>query len=405
MSTLSNRGRALIPETQSSPQNNPDDIDFTVAENMLSINDTKDKLNESPETPHSYLTYGSSRSFKRVAADFMNGYVFKREVPEEHFIIVNGCALAIETTVHALCDPGEEVWTFGPGYGRLKRLVEGRSSVRLVTVPLDTNPDRIEVADLEKMWEQRMSEDIMWEDNHGLISNVKMVLVCSPNNPTGEVLSKKVVKELAEWGASKKIHMVFDEIYANSVFAQETDFVSVVEAMDGNLGEYAHVVWSFSKDFCLSGCRVGLIYSQNHNLLRLGDQVDSIVAPSGQTLWGLKHMLADTEWVSSYIQRNKERLRERYNFLALQLNIMRIPHMRPEAGLFVWIDLGKWMRNRTEEEENVLLQRFAREKVRVTPSRECLGRQFGYFRLCYASVDIENLRTGLHRIEKALPLG
>lgn len=413
MSTLSERGRKctktppayLVKSFEAwkdpfDPDSNPKGyINLSVAENALSLPFVSKKLQSAPPAALANLTYGTPEHFNDVMARFMSEKVFNTAVNGENIVVVNGGTSAIDCLATALCDEGDEVLTFGPGYRSLESDVQIRPGAKLITVPLDTKPGekerepRIEVEALQRMWEEKGGED----------SQIKMVIVCTPNNPTGEVLSANVVRELAEWGAEKKIHMIFDEIYANSVFKEGVKFVSVVEEMNGSLGDYAHVVWSFSKDFCLSGCRVGLIYTQNKELITcLNSYLAFLSSPSRYTLWDLEQMLTDKEWVDEYLQGNKVRLRKAYQRLEINLKEMQIPFMEAEAGFFVWIDLREWMRNNTKEEEENLWEMLIEARVMLTPSNQCFGSRFGHFRVCYAAVDGVTLELGLRRMQNVL---
>ncbi|CDF35358.1 unnamed protein product [Chondrus crispus] len=230
-----------------------------------------------------------------------------------------------------------------------------------------------------------------------------MLVVCSPNNPTGEVLDKETVVDVVRWARANGLHVVFDEVYANSVHAEGKEFCSVASALQGDLGDDVHVVWSFSKDFCLSGARVGILYSQNRDLMR---SVDAFLSPlmstSTPTQWALQAMIEDQPWLDDYFAANRRRLRHAYSRCTALLDDMAVPYVNAHAGLFVWADFRKWMSAESEECEMHLWRRFCDAKVFLTPASQCFGQRYGFFRICFAAVDVATCQVALNRIKQAL---
>lgn len=95
---------------------------------------------------------------------------------------------------------------------------------------------------------------------------VKGVLITNPSNPLGTTSPRADLEMLIDFVAAKGIHLVSDEIYSGTAFA-EPGFVSVLEVVaarrristdaDGLLSERVHVVYSLSKDLGLRRRLVG----------------------------------------------------------------------------------------------------------------------------------------------------
>lgn len=78
----------------------------------------------------------------------------------------------------------------------------------------------------------------------------------------------------ASWAGKNGLHLISDEIYANSVFensaAKVKRFTSIVEleyekVIDKSM---VHVLYGISKDFCANGLRLGFIYTRNAGLIK-----------------------------------------------------------------------------------------------------------------------------------------
>lgn len=412
MPKLSNRGekagQSAMPEyllrsfqaweDEYDSKTNPEGyINLSVAENLLSLPDVAKALSSAPPVPVSNLTYGTPGHFNSVMARFLSTYITGTEVSPEHVVNMNGATCVLEACAMCLCDPGDAVLTTGPGYRSLEYDVGTRAGAKIVIASLDDGPgDGPPVMTVEAL-EQG------WEAAGGEASRIRMVIICSPNNPTGEVLSRQLIKDIVMWARGKDVHVIFDEIYARSVFDEDKTFVSVAEVLDGDLGDNVHIVWSFSKDFGISGARLGVLYSQNAQLLQcLSGPMWPFYWSSRHTQWAVEHFLSDDAWMEKYFDANRSRLSEAYKKFTGILDDMNIPYMRAEAGFFVWIDLRKWMNGETEEDEMVLWNQLCDARVLLTPASQCFGKRYGFFRICFAAVESETLESGCRRIEENL---
>lgn len=106
-----------------------------------------------------------------------------------------------------------------------------------------------------------------------LHKDVKILLLCNPCNPTGRIYKRETLEMVVDWCEAHKIHLVSDEIYANSIFPGQ-EMTSIAKVMqDRNpgeekyMGDFVHVVAGFSKDFGVSGYRTGTLFSHNEDLL------------------------------------------------------------------------------------------------------------------------------------------
>jgi 1-aminocyclopropane-1-carboxylate synthase 1/2/6 len=242
-----------------------------------------------------------------------------------------------------------------------------------------------------------------WRAAGGIASRIKMVLLSSPNNPTGEVLAASSILEIVEWTRHRQVHLAMDEIYALSVFS-DSAFVSVAEVLDGELGCDVSIIWSMSKDFALSGCRVGVLYTKNEALLRTFMNLSYFASTSRHTQYALSQMLEDTAWLDSYVKESKSRLAGAYSGLTTLLDKSNVPYLPSSAGFFVYIDLRAWLKGGvTIEAEHALWKVLIDDaKVILTPAGQMLCEDFGWFRCCFAAHSSIALRTGWKRMMTVL---
>ncbi len=213
---------------------------------------------------------------------------------------------------------------------------------------------------------------------------IKALLFTSPDNPLGRVASRDEISMVLEWADDRDLHVVFDEIYALSVFGEST-FTSCSELLQVARRADSH--------------RLGLLQGLRRfgSALRRARQRESCrsTPPSTRSPTGrvapdhtqhvLGDMISDEAWVDSYIDSMREVLRGAYSRLSAALDAGRIRHRPAEAGVFVLLDLRSHLAAPTWEAEHTLWIRDPRSgRVNLTPGAACHVGEPGFFRLCYA---------------------
>lgn len=373
-------------------------IDLSVSENSISLPLLHEKLSSLTAPPPSWLLYDSSHGsipFLKQLARFLTSHFFPKNITASpnNLITASGAGACLDMLTSILCDPGDQVLVQGPTYGGFARDLCKRAQAEIIVAPTDLVTDdmcsRISVQTLHNAWYSAGGDQ----------SRVRMVLVVSPSNPQGEVLSPHVVAGVVKWARARGLHVVFDEAYALSVYSDNRKFCSVAKALDGELGDDVHIVWTLSKDFCWSGGRVGVVYTLNEDVLSaLRPALTYLAGVSRQTQWSAAEMLRDEEWATSFVRENRKRLGEARSKVSRMLRNMGVPFFPAEAGLFLWVDLRAWMSGDTRAEEMALWERMASVKVLLTPGNECFATTIGFFRVCFAAVEEEALRVAFERL-------
>ncbi len=160
--------------------------------------------------------------------------------PDSEIIVTAGAQEALMATLMALLDPGDHALTPSPHYDeytRDARILGG------TLIPVDTTPESgfvIDVAQLEA----------------AITPQTKALVVVSPNNPTGTILPKSTLLQIAELAQRRDLLVVSDEIYEYYVYDgnQHTSFA----ALPG-MAERTITINSFSKSFGMTGMRLGYI--------------------------------------------------------------------------------------------------------------------------------------------------
>ena len=306
MESLSNRGQhATIPATsyfldylkaissKFHPTNNPDGyIPLCVAENKLceeelkelfniSINDNSTSSLESfridNKTIKDIWYYNNMKGvdkFREKMADlFKISLNLTIDVNDNHLCCMNGTGTIVENLAWNLCNEADGVLIPAPYYPAFDNDMTVRSNLTLIPCQmLEPNSTKLNFTDvpLRNAYERCMS--------HGALP--KILLITNPHNPTGIVMSKDDILLAIKFAFFHGMHLVSDEIYARSVYDENVDnnqfkFISaltVIDDLDDNddikkwANTHLHIIWGFSKDFCVSGFRIGVLHSKNQAL-------------------------------------------------------------------------------------------------------------------------------------------
>jgi histidinol-phosphate aminotransferase len=158
-------------------------------------------------------------------------------ITPEKIFLGNGSDEIIDLCFRIFCTPGvDKALTFAPSYG-MYHVSSAVNDIKIVTLPLDKNY-QIEIKTAAPLLAER---------------NLKLVLICSPNNPTGNCMNRETLEKIIS--GFNGIVLV-DEAYID--FADESSLI-------GSLDRYPNliVMQTFSKAYGLASVRVGMAFASS----------------------------------------------------------------------------------------------------------------------------------------------
>jgi aspartate/methionine/tyrosine aminotransferase len=406
--TLSTRGRELVTSPPFAeylrehfersaegydPVANPEGyIDLCIAENKLSWDLLAPKVHGPRDTPHRALCYDAmtgSHLLRTHLSRFMGRTFLGREFDAQNIAVLAGAGAVLEILFYALCDPGDAVLVPTPSYAGFWADLETRDGIAIIPVP-GTSSDGF-----------RLTLEGLDQALLGAQQPVKALLFTTPDNPLGRVYGADEIEAILNWAAERGLQVVFDEIYALSVFGQ-MPFTSCATVRP-NLGHQVHIVWAFSKDFGASGLRCGVLVSENEEVLRAVDALSYWACCSGDTQWLLGEMVSDDTWVDAFIAGNRARLAESYERTVEALRREGIPFVPSQAGFFLLCDMRPFMSEVTWQGESELWRQLLdRTNVNLTPGSACRIAEPGFMRLCFAAHPPGVVETAIRRVGRTL---
>jgi len=167
--------------------------------------------------------------------------LYDTSIEDDHVTVTASGMNAVMLAMQCLIDPGDEVVTTAPLWPNLPAVPEILGGV-VRTVPLDATRNGWQL-DLDRLID-RCDE------------RSKVILINSPNNPTGWMMERQQMLDLLAFARSKGLWIISDEVYARIVYDRPAapSFLEVAEPDDPLI-----VVNSFSKTWAMTGWRLGWI--------------------------------------------------------------------------------------------------------------------------------------------------
>ncbi|VTJ66308.1 Hypothetical predicted protein [Marmota monax] len=238
-------------------------------------------------------------------------------------------------------------------------------------------------------------------DSEGV--KVKGLILINPQNPLGDIYSPGELQEFLGFAKRHSLHVILDEIYMLSVFQESLEFRSVLSLERLPDPQRTHVLWGMSKDFGMSGLRFGTLYTENQDVATAVASLCHYHGLSGLVQYQVAQLLQDHDWINRvYLPENLARLKAAHTYVSEELRALGVPFLNRGAGLFIWVDLRKYLRKATFEEETLLWRRFLDNKVLLSFGKAFECKEPGWFRVVFSDRP-QRLRLGIQRVRQTWP--
>ena len=181
------------------------------------------------------ITWGAPSLRRAIAASYRELYAMDVD-PETMLTVTCGATEAMISTLLAVVDPGDEVVVLEPFYENYGPDTAICGAVP-VYVPLRPPENGFDPDELRRAFSAR----------------TKAIIVNSPHNPTGAVLSSTAVREIARIARERDLWVLSDEIYGETLYDGEHRSLLAEDAMD----ERTILLDGFSKTYAMTGWRLG----------------------------------------------------------------------------------------------------------------------------------------------------
>jgi len=299
------------------------------------------------------------------------------DVTPEEVVVTPGGKPIMFFSILALVNPGEEILYPNPGFPVYESLI---NFVGAKPIPMPLKEENDFSLDPEYVKEK-------------ITKKTKMIILNSPENPTGGVLSREDLKGIADSIAGRKdIFVLSDEIYSRIIFEGKHESITQFSGMK----DQTILLDGFSKTYAMTGWRLG--YGVMHKDLAL--KMAQLMTNSNSCTSAFTQM-AGVEALrgpQTEIEKMIAEFRSRREVIVSGLNSIKgITCKKPRGAFYVFPNVtGTGMDSRTLG--NYLLNTAG---VAVLPGTSFGSYGEGYLRLSFAN-SVENIKKALDRISKAL---
>ena len=355
----------------------------------------------------------------------------------DNLIVGAGCNAVLENLCMTLADVGDAVLIPTPYYAAFEFDLGSRAGCTVV--PVNTmefhESSSGGAIPAKNYYPNKSSLDAAYERAVNETGNPPRVLLLShPNNPLGICYPPSVMKECIDWCREREVHLISDEIYAGSVYKKTIDneptFVSAMSLASNHkstenglgLGPYIHLVYALSKDFALSGLRVGVAYTENEEILFALQKLNDFCQISSHTQLLVERMLSaqverdgvTEKFVDMYLEANNRNIQSRSDQLMSCLEELNIPYLKPDSGLFLWMDFREFLPelsanesldneslgSKERRERELYLSLMKEFGLLFTPGMSMRNEHAGFFRCVFTAASEEEFQLGLVRIQE-----
>ncbi|AEH24678.1 pyridoxal phosphate-dependent aminotransferase [Pyrococcus yayanosii] len=298
--------------------------------------------------------------------------------PEKEIMILVGANQAFLMSFAAFLKDGDEVLIPSPmfvSYAPAVILAGGRP----VEVPTyEENEFRISVDDLERHVTER----------------TRALIINSPNNPTGAVLTKKDLEEIADFAVEHDLIVISDEVYEHFVYDGVRNYS--MAALDG-MFERTITVNGFSKTFAMTGWRLGFVAAPAWIIERMVRfQMYNATCPVTFIQYAAAKALRDERSWKAVEAMRREYDRRRL-LVWKRLNEMGLPTVKPKGAFYIFPNIKTTGLTDKEFSELMLME----ARVAVVPGSAFGKAGEGYIRISYATA-YEKLEEAMDRMERVL---
>ena len=317
-----------------------------------------------------YMEDGNGETSLRIAATRFEERSMGLKYEANEIIMTAGGTEALYIALQGILNPGDEVIIPVPAIDLYETNVKLAGAT---PVFLDTTGDKFQIT-AEKLAAV-------------ITDKTKAIILNSPNNPTGTILTKESLQVVHDAVAGKPIFVICDDVYNRVVY---DGVCPSFAALHADLKPQILVVQSFSNSYAMAGYRLGYLLGDAPIIEKLSTLHKTAV----QSIPNF-HQNPAIEALHSDIMGMVWAYDSRRKLVCEKLDALGLEYVAPEGGFYVFPSVKKF-----GVDDKELCTRLIKEaKVAVLPG-SCFGAD-GYIRISY-SAPVGNLKAGLIRLENFL---
>ena len=307
------------------------------------------------------------------------------EITADQVLVTNGGKQSVYQAFASILDPGDEVLLPSPYWTTYPECIKLAGGNPVEVFADESQNYLVSVAQLEK----------------ALTPKTKVLLFCSPSNPTGSVYSPSQVKEIGQWAYQKGLWVVTDEIYEHLLYdgaKSPSICVAVPELADRTI-----IINGVAKTYAMTGWRVGWMIGPK-DLIKAATNLQSHLSSNVSNV-SQRAAIAALNGDLSAVHKMGEAFDRRRKLIVKLLNeIPGVSCPTPTGAFYVYPSvkgvLGKTIRGKSPKTSAELATLILDEVEVAAVPGEAFGPS-GFLRFSYALGD-EDIVEGIGRVKKLL---
>lgn len=344
------------------------DPDYTTDERIINA------AFEDAKNGHTHYTdfFGDMELREEILKFYKEEYNYNFNI-EECMITTSGCH-AMWLVLEAILDDGDEVIIHEPCFTPYPQQIQLARGVPVVLETCEEDEFQINIEKLKAL----------------ITNRTKAIIINTPNNPTGTCFSRETLENIAKVAIEHDIIVIADDIYTAFSYAEPFIPITTLKGMK----ERTITIGSFSKDFAMTGWRVGFVLAPSFVIKTMKDINENNVftAPSISQRAALNALRKRKEVQPQMINEYKNRM-----FYAYE-RIKKIPNMSvmsPRGSIYIFVNIKKTGLSSVEVADRMLRDAH----VLVLPGNAFGKCGDGYIRIA-VTVGLDKLKEAFDRISE-----
>jgi aspartate/methionine/tyrosine aminotransferase len=307
------------------------------------------------------------------------------EITSDQVLVTNGGKQAVYQAFASILDPGDEVILPSPYWTTYPECIKLAGGVSVEVFADESQNYLVSVEQLEKVRTPK----------------TKVLLFCSPSNPTGSVYSPEQVKAIGDWALANGLWVVTDEIYEHLLYDGATA-PSICVAVPA-LADRTIIINGVAKTYAMTGWRVGWMIGPK-DVIKAATNLQSHLSSNVSNISQRAAITALTGDLSAVHKMGEAFDRRRKLIVKLLNEIPGVSCPNPTGAFYVYPSvkgvLGKEIRGKRPKTSAELATLILEEVEVAAVPGEAFGPS-GYLRFSYALGD-EDIVEGIGRVKKLL---
>ena len=291
--------------------------------------------------------------------------------PESEILITVGTSEGLDLTMRAILNPGEEIIIPDPHYVAYPADIILAGGVPIFVPVSEENNFAIKASDIEPR----------------ITKQTKAILIGYPANPTGAVIFKSELNNIARLAEKYDLLVISDEIYARLIYSVEHTCFSSLPGMK----ERTILIGGFSKSYAMTGWRIGYVAASRQFIQPMTKihQYTMLCCPTMAQMAAIEALKRGESEVERMVQEYDRRRR----VMLKRLNEIGLPCFESKGAFYAFPSIKTTGMTSEEFAERLLKE----EKVAVVPGSAFGQCGEGFVRCCYAT-SLANIEEALERM-------